>query len=92
MLIVRVEVAEAVLGVVEAGENAHLAPEGSPAVHDSVTMPLKLFVPVTRIWSLAGFPAETVTLLGLPEIVKLGAKTTWVRASEVLAAKLESPP
>jgi hypothetical protein len=40
---------------------------------------------------MAEFPAETVTLAGLPVIVKLGAKTTWFRTVEVLAAKLESP-
>jgi hypothetical protein len=40
---------------------------------------------------MAGFPAETVTLLGLPAIVKLGAKTTWLKTVETLAEKLESP-
>jgi hypothetical protein len=49
VLIVRVGVPGAVLGVVDAGENAQLAPEGSPAVHDSVTVPVKLFFPVTTI-------------------------------------------
>jgi hypothetical protein len=41
---------------------------------------------------LARFPAETVTLLWVLATVKLGAKMTWVRAVEVLAANLESPP
>jgi hypothetical protein len=40
---------------------------------------------------MAGFPAETVTLLGLPSIVKLGAKTTWLKTEETLAENLESP-
>jgi hypothetical protein len=40
---------------------------------------------------MAGFPAETVTLLGLPAIVKLGAKTTWLKTEETLAENLESP-
>jgi hypothetical protein len=34
----------------------------------------------------------TVTLAGLPAIVKLGARTSWLKIVEVLAAKLESPP
>jgi hypothetical protein len=41
---------------------------------------------------MAELPAETVTLAGLPAIVKLGAKTTWLKSVDVLAAKLESPP
>jgi hypothetical protein len=49
-LIVSVGVAGAMPGVAEEGENAQLAPEGSPAVQDNVTVPLKLFFPVTTIW------------------------------------------
>jgi hypothetical protein len=86
------EVEGAVPGVTEAGENAQLAPVGSPAEQDSATALLKLFFPVTIIWKLAGFPAETVLLLGLPERPKLGAKTIWLMTVDVLAAKLESPP
>jgi hypothetical protein len=41
---------------------------------------------------LAGFPAETVTLLWALATVKLDAKMTWVRTVDVLAANLESPP
>jgi hypothetical protein len=41
---------------------------------------------------MAGLPAETVTLLGLPARVKLGATMTWVRTVDVLAANLGSPP
>jgi hypothetical protein len=33
----------------------------------------------------------TVTLAGLPAIVKLGARTTWPKIAEVLAEKFESP-
>jgi hypothetical protein len=33
----------------------------------------------------------TVTLAGLPAIVKLGDRTSWVKVAEVLAAKFESP-
>jgi hypothetical protein len=33
----------------------------------------------------------TVTLAGLPAIVKLGNRTSWVKVAEVLAAKFESP-
>lgn len=33
----------------------------------------------------------TVTLAGLPAIVKLGARTTWLKIAEVLAAKFGSP-
>ena len=50
VLIVNMEVAGVVPGVTETGENAQLAPEGSPAVHESVTELLKLFIPVTTIW------------------------------------------
>jgi hypothetical protein len=41
---------------------------------------------------MAEFPAETVTLAGLPAIVKLAAKTTWFKTVEALAANMESPP
>jgi hypothetical protein len=41
---------------------------------------------------MAEFPAETVTLAGLPAIVKLAAKTTWFKTVEALAANIESPP
>jgi hypothetical protein len=92
VLIVSVEVTGVVLGVMEAARDVQLVPEGSPAAQDSVTVPLKLFFPVTTIWYIAEFPAATVTLAGLLAIVKLGAKTTWLRTVEVLAAKLESPP
>jgi hypothetical protein len=50
MLIVNVEVAGVAPGVTETGENAQLAPVGSPAVHESVTALLKLFFPVAAIW------------------------------------------
>ena len=40
---------------------------------------------------MAAFPADTVTLAGLPAIVKLAAKTTWLKTVEVLAAKFASP-
>lgn len=33
----------------------------------------------------------TVTLAGLPAIVKLGAWMSWLKIAEVLAAKFESP-
>ena len=91
VLIVRVEVTDVAPVVMEAAGDEQLAPEGSPAVQDSVTVPLKLFFGVTTIWKLAGFPAETVTLLELLAIVKLGAETVWLKTVEVLAAKSESP-
>ena len=50
VLIINVEVAGVAPGMTETGENAQLAPEGSPAVHESVTELLKLFIPVTTIW------------------------------------------
>jgi hypothetical protein len=50
VLIVSVEVADVMPGVTEVVEDAQLAPEGSPAVQDSVTAPLKLFFGVTTIW------------------------------------------
>lgn len=40
---------------------------------------------------MAGFPAGTVTLPGLAAIVKLGAKTIWLKTADMLAAKFESP-
>jgi hypothetical protein len=76
----------------EAAGDEQVAPEGSPAVQDSVTEPLKLFFGVTTIWKTAGFPAETVALLEPAAIVKLGGETTWLKSAEVLTAKLESPP
>jgi hypothetical protein len=92
VLIVSVEVADVAPGAMEAVGDEQLAPKGSPAVQDSVTAPLKLFFGVTIIWTIAGLPAETATLLELLTIVKLGAETTWLRTVEVLAAKLASPP
>jgi len=50
VLIINVEVAGVAPGITERGENTQLAPEGSPAVHESVTELLKLFIPVTTIW------------------------------------------
>jgi hypothetical protein len=50
VLIVSVEVTEVAPGVMDAAEDAQLVPEGSPALQDSVTVPLKLFFPVTTIW------------------------------------------
>jgi hypothetical protein len=50
VLIVNVEVAGVAPGMTETGENEQLAPKGSPAVHESVTELLKLFIPVTTIW------------------------------------------
>jgi hypothetical protein len=92
VLIVSVELIEELLGVMDAEGVVQLVPDGSPALQDSVTVPLKLFFPVTTIWKMAAFPAVTVTLAGLPAIVKLGATTTWLKTVEVLAANMESPP
>jgi hypothetical protein len=50
VLIVSMELAGAVPGMTEAGENAQLAPVGSPAEQDRVTALLKLFIPVATIW------------------------------------------
>jgi hypothetical protein len=50
VLIISVEVAGEAPGVTETGENAQLAPVGSPAEQDSATALLKLFFPVTIIW------------------------------------------
>jgi hypothetical protein len=50
VLIVSVEVAGVVLGEMVVVGDAQLAPEGSPALQDIVTVPLKLFFPVTTIW------------------------------------------
>ena len=50
VLIVSVEVADVMPSVMEVLEDEQLAPEGSPAVQDSVTAPLKLFFGVTTIW------------------------------------------
>jgi len=50
VLIISVELAGAVPGVTEAGENAQLAPVGSPAEQDNATPLLKLFFPVATIW------------------------------------------
>jgi hypothetical protein len=50
VLMVSVEVTDVVLGVMEAETDEQLAPEGSPAVQESVTVPLKLLFPVTTIW------------------------------------------
>ena len=50
VLIVNVELAGVAPGVAEPGEKLQLAPAGSPAVQDSVTALLKLFLPVTIIW------------------------------------------
>ena len=50
VLIVSVEVTGVVLGVMDVERDVQLVPEGSPALQDSVTVPLKLFFPVTTIW------------------------------------------
>jgi hypothetical protein len=50
VLIVSVEVADVVLGVMGVETDEQLASEGSPAVQESVTVPLKLLFPVTTIW------------------------------------------
>ena len=50
VLIVSVELIEELLGVMDAEGVAQLVPGGSPALQDSVTVPLKLFFPVTTIW------------------------------------------
>jgi hypothetical protein len=91
VLIVSVEVADVAPCAMEAPGDEQVAPEGSPAAQDSVTAPLKLFFGVRTIWKTAGFPAETVALLELAAIVKLGCETTWLKTVEVLAAKLASP-
>jgi hypothetical protein len=50
VLIVSVEVAGVAPAVMVVEEDEQLAPEGSPAVQDSVTVPLKLFFGVIIIW------------------------------------------
>jgi hypothetical protein len=45
VLMVNMEVTEVVLGVMEVERDVQLAAEGSPALQDSVTVPLKLFFP-----------------------------------------------
>jgi hypothetical protein len=47
VLIVSVDVAEVAPAVMVVEEGEQLAPEGIPAVQDSITVPLKLFFPVT---------------------------------------------
>ena len=47
VLIVSMAVEVVVLGVMVAEGVVQLAPEGRPAVQDTVTVPLKLFFPVT---------------------------------------------
>ena len=49
VLIVSVELAGVLPGAMAVEGDAQLAPEGSPALQDSVTEPLKLFFPVTTI-------------------------------------------
>jgi hypothetical protein len=50
VLIVSVEVTEALLGAMDAERVVQLVPDGSPGLQESVTVPLKLFFPVTTIW------------------------------------------
>lgn len=50
VLIVSVEETDVAPGVMEVLGDEQLAPEGSPAVQESVTVPLKLLFPVTTIW------------------------------------------
>lgn len=50
VLIASVEVTEELLGVMDAERDEQLVPDGSPALQDSVTVPLKLFFPETTIW------------------------------------------
>jgi hypothetical protein len=50
VLIVSMAVAVVVLGVMAAEGAVQLAPEGSPAVQDTVTVAVKLFFPVSIIW------------------------------------------
>ena len=49
VLIVSMAVAVVALGVMAAEGTVQVAPEGSPAAQDTVTVPLKLFFPVTII-------------------------------------------
>jgi hypothetical protein len=50
VLIVSMEVAGVLPGETVVEGDAQLTPEGSPALQYSVTVPLKLFFPVTIIW------------------------------------------
>ncbi len=50
VLIVSVEVTEALLGAMDAERVVQLVPNGSPGLQESFTVPLKLFFPVTTIW------------------------------------------
>jgi hypothetical protein len=50
VLIVRAEETGVVLELMEVDGDEQLVPEGSPALQESVTVPLKLFFPVTTIW------------------------------------------
>jgi hypothetical protein len=50
VLIVSVEVTEELLGAKDAEGDEQLVPDGSPALQENVTVPLKLFFPVTTIW------------------------------------------
>jgi hypothetical protein len=50
VLIVSVEVAGVLPVEMVVEGDAQLTPEGSPALQDSVTVPMKLFFPVTIIW------------------------------------------
>lgn len=50
VVIVSVEIVDAVPGVMVVEGDEQMALEGSPLVQESVTMPLKLFFPVTTIW------------------------------------------
>jgi hypothetical protein len=50
VVIVSVEVADVVPGVMVVEGDEQMALEGSPPVQESVTIPLKLLFPVTTIW------------------------------------------
>jgi hypothetical protein len=50
VVIVSVELIEELLGVMDAERVVQLVPDGSPALQENATVPLKLFFPVTTIW------------------------------------------
>lgn len=92
MLIVKAVVAIAPFGFTEAGWNWHVAIAGSPEQLKDTEV-LKLGTAMTEIENVADCPGDTVALLGEDDIANGAAfaPTIWVRVSEVLGAKSESP-
>jgi hypothetical protein len=89
--IVRVLVTELEIGVSVAGLKLHPAPAGTP-LQDRLIELVNEPCGVTVKVNVPGDPAVTLALPGLADTAKFAAFTVCVRAVEVLAVSLASPP